>query len=35
MNMFSKVGLGQPENLLSLVKSSFGLLQGGKTEFKV
>lgn len=34
MNMFSKVGPGQPENLLSLVKSRFGLLQGGKQSSK-
>lgn len=32
--MFSKVGPGQPENLLSLVKARFGLLQGGTESSK-
>lgn len=34
MNMFSKVGPGQPENLLPLVKARFGLPQGGKQSSK-
>ena len=34
MNMFSKVGSGQPENLLSLVKARFELLCGGKQSSK-
>lgn len=34
MNLFSKVGPGQRENLSSLVKARFGLLLGGKQSPK-
>lgn len=35
MSVFSRVGTGQPADLLSLVKARFGWLQQREMEFKV